>query len=146
MLDSKESNAQKNEGTVYFMAPECCGEGDQSKNYVGKPLDIWAFAVTVYIMTFKTFPFKAKESDDVLELLDLIANAEYILMFNIRVKFPETRSISDEFKSLLISMFEKDPNKRATTEDIMRHPWTNLNRKKLEKKKYRLFLNTLGLT
>lgn len=77
--DSKDSNTQKNEGTVYFMAPECCREEDEEQNkkdFVGKPLDIWALAVTIFIMTFKTFPFKAKESGDMLELLDLIANAE----------------------------------------------------------------------
>lgn len=81
--ESNETVAKKDEGTMYFMAPESCDGNqrlilrlDEIKDCAGKPLDIWALAVTAFILTFKDFPFKAENQGDIIELLDLIAAAK----------------------------------------------------------------------
>jgi serine/threonine protein kinase len=64
----------KVEGTMFFLAPECCDE--EIKEFSGRPLDIWALGVTAYILTFKRLPFKPSNPENMIELLDLITNAE----------------------------------------------------------------------
>jgi serine/threonine protein kinase len=51
---------------------------EEIKEFAGKPLDIWALGVTIYILAFKELPFKTENSENVIELLDLISNAVYI--------------------------------------------------------------------
>jgi serine/threonine protein kinase len=76
MLDPSQEDTveKKSEGTMYFMAPECCEE--EVKNFAGKPLDIWALGVTTFILVFKDIPFKAENPDNIIELLDVISNGE----------------------------------------------------------------------
>ncbi len=44
--------------------------------YAGKPLDIWSFGITIFILTYREFPFKTKNSGNMMEIYDLISNAE----------------------------------------------------------------------
>lgn len=75
MLDDSGDNVDKKvEGTMYFMAPECCEE--EVKQFAGKPLDIWALGVTTFILTYKDLPFKPDNPENIIELMDLISNGK----------------------------------------------------------------------
>ncbi len=102
---------------------------DQS--FAGKPLDIWALGVTLFIMTFNKLPIRGEDDGNIMEILDLINEAKIV--------FPESdeREISEELKELILMMLEKDPSKRATTQQIKRNNWVNLGLPDLSKEVYK---------
>ena len=108
----------------YFRPPEICDlnneNEDVNKNYKGMPVDIWAIGVTAYILSYKKFPFYS-ETDDLFELYDKIYNAKY--------EIPSKPKRSAHFKHFLKKCFEKDPNKRITSEQILDLKWINQGEK-----------------
>ena len=76
----------------------------------GKPIDIWALGITLYILAYKKFPFESKDNN-ILELYEKIANNN--------VEFPERPRRSPLLKCLIRKCLEKDPNKRITAESLM---------------------------
>ncbi|XP_018597616.2 calcium/calmodulin-dependent protein kinase kinase 1 isoform X2 [Scleropages formosus] len=101
-------------GTPAFMAPETLS--DNRKSFSGKALDIWAMGVTLYCFVFGKCPF-----------ID-----EYILALHNKIKnkpveFPETPVISEELKSLILRMLNKNPDARITIPEIKMHPWVTQN-------------------
>ena len=76
----------------------------------GKPIDIWALGITLYILAYKIFPFESK-NNNILELYEKIANNN--------VEFPERPRRSPLLKCLIRKCLEKDPNKRITAESLM---------------------------
>lgn len=49
------------QGTYPFLAPECTQsieDKDMYTGYHGKPVDIWAFGVTLWVFLFGTLPFQ----------------------------------------------------------------------------------------
>jgi serine/threonine protein kinase len=63
-------------------------------------------------------------------------------IFIFRVKFPKDRYISDGLYDLFSKLFEKDPFKRITTQELKCHPWLNYNRTPLtEYKSERLHIS-----
>lgn len=70
----KDEKIKSVKGTNYFSAPECCEEG--SNSFEGKPLDIWALGVTMFILIFKKLPFYLENEENVIGLLNLIAEAK----------------------------------------------------------------------
>lgn len=99
-------------------------------SFSGKPLDMWALGVTLYIMTFNKLPIKERNEGDTLELLDLISKGEIV--------FPEseTRTISDELKQLILCLLEKNPQNRITIRQLMKHPWINNNNLEMIEEEY----------
>jgi len=120
LLDDIEDNqsAKKVEGTMYFMAPECCHE--EAKEFAGKPLDIWALGVLTYLLTYLEMPFRPENPENIIELLDMISNGV--------INFPEKRFVSEEYLDFMSHMLEKDPFNRMTIQQIKKHPWINKNR------------------
>ncbi len=82
-------------------------------------------------MTFNKLPIRGEDDGNMMELLDLISDA--------KITFPESdeREISAELKELISTMLEKDPSKRATTEQIKRNNWINLGLPDLSKEVYK---------
>jgi serine/threonine protein kinase len=70
-----EDKHTKTEGNFYFYPPECCQDG-KSEAFAGKPVDIWAMGVTIYVALFKRLPFMPSNLTNYLELFDLIAKTE----------------------------------------------------------------------
>jgi len=64
-------------------------------------VDIWSAGVVLYAMLYGTVPFKA---NNMSELQKLIIKASYTLK----------EDISEEARSLLSGLLEKEPNKRLT--------------------------------
>jgi [calcium/calmodulin-dependent protein kinase] kinase len=132
MLQENEDKVSvKAEGTMFFQAPECCDS--ECKDFAGKPLDIWALGVTIYIFVYKELPFKPENPENIIELLDMIANAEYKYLYNFRINYPLRRYVSPELLDLISKCLEKDPFRRATARELKKHPWINKGRELLSK-------------
>ena len=111
--DNIGSNGDTNDN---FRAPETINlndnDNDNNKNreYQGKPLDIWALGVTIYILTYLKFPFDTDKG--VFELYKIIKEAN--------VKFPLEPWYTRKIKFLIKECLEKDPNKRKSAEEILK--------------------------
>uniref|UniRef100_A0A665U9M6 calcium/calmodulin-dependent protein kinase n=1 Tax=Echeneis naucrates TaxID=173247 RepID=A0A665U9M6_ECHNA len=97
-------------GTPAFMAPETLS--DQRKSFSGKALDVWAMGVTLYCFIFGKCPF-----------ID-----EYILALHNKIRskpvdFPETPSVSEELRTLILRMLDKNPDTRITIPEIKIDQW-----------------------
>uniref|UniRef100_A0A671TT97 calcium/calmodulin-dependent protein kinase n=1 Tax=Sparus aurata TaxID=8175 RepID=A0A671TT97_SPAAU len=97
-------------GTPAFMAPETLS--DTRKSFSGKALDVWAMGVTLYCFIFGKCPF-----------ID-----EYILALHNKIRtrpveFPETPKISEELRTLILRMLDKNPDNRITIPEIKMDQW-----------------------
>ncbi|XP_049894097.1 calcium/calmodulin-dependent protein kinase kinase 1 isoform X2 [Epinephelus moara] len=97
-------------GTPAFMAPETLS--DARKSFSGKALDVWAMGVTLYCFVFGKCPF-----------ID-----EYILALHNKIRtklvdFPETPKISEELRTLILRMLDKNPDTRITLPEIKMDQW-----------------------
>jgi len=119
-----EDKFTKTEGTICFYAPECCK--GKSESFAGKPIDVWALGVCLYISTFKVLPFASKDNN-MYEIISQINAFETL-------KLPSTREISAGLTDLLNKIFNKDPEKRITAEQILQHPWILEQTTKIQEK------------
>ncbi|XP_033489923.1 calcium/calmodulin-dependent protein kinase kinase 1 isoform X2 [Epinephelus lanceolatus] len=97
-------------GTPAFMAPETLS--DARKSFSGKALDVWAMGVTLYCFVFGKCPF-----------ID-----EYILALHNKIRtklvdFPEIPKISEELRTLILRMLDKNPDTRITLPEIKMDQW-----------------------
>ena len=113
-------------GTPMYMAPEIL-TCSKEKGYKPFPVDIWSAGIALYIMLSGTLPFNIKVKLD--SLID--ANNKH-KMKNIALKKAivndepkKIENISDNARNLLHGLLNKDPNKRLTCDEILRHPWIN---------------------
>ncbi|KAM8835624.1 calcium/calmodulin-dependent protein kinase kinase 1 isoform 1-T1 [Synchiropus picturatus] len=97
-------------GTPAFMAPETLS--DKRKSFSGKALDVWAMGVTLYCFAFGKCPFI---DDYILALHNKIRTKP--------VDFPEQPKISEELKTLLLQMLDKNPDVRITLPEIKVDSW-----------------------
>ncbi|KAL4443668.1 hypothetical protein ABPG75_011405 [Micractinium tetrahymenae] len=99
---------EKTLGTPAFMAPEV-----RSGNaYHGKPADMWALGVTLYVFLFGDLPFKG---DSLEQLYEAIQRQE--------VQYPAGTPISADLRSVLDGLLSKEPSKRPTSAQLLHHPW-----------------------
>jgi serine/threonine protein kinase len=95
-------------GSPVYVAPEVC----QNQPYRGRPVDVWSLGVLLYKMILGRFPF-AGESPSMI----------FSRIVTAPLEFSPRRSISLELRDLLLLLLEKNPEKRATLDDIRNHPW-----------------------
>ena len=107
----------KTEGNMYFFPPEFV-DGKSKKQFGYKPVDIWAFGVSIYTCIFKSLPFLPENRENVVELFKEIREAKFDFNRN-GIK------ISKEMEKLLSHILDKDPQKRFTAKDIVEYPWLN---------------------
>ncbi|KAJ6476345.1 CAMK/CAMKL/Kin4 protein kinase [Mycena sanguinolenta] len=101
-------------GSPCYAAPELViSEG----LYVGSAVDIWSCGVILYAMLAGYLPFDDDPANPDGDNINLL----YKYIVNTPLSFPEY--ISDEARSLLKMMLVPDPRKRASLDDVMRHPW-----------------------
>lgn len=96
-------------GTPYYIAPEML----LSKGH-GRPVDIWACGVVLYILLSGKFPFGGETEKEY-----------YSRVLSREVYFPsaEWKSISNDAKNLVSAMLTKDPAKRLTADQCLAHRW-----------------------
>jgi [calcium/calmodulin-dependent protein kinase] kinase len=132
-----------------FRAPETIHLDDEINGkdyptYQGKPLDIWALGITLYIITYLKFPFDTDKG--VLELYKIIKQE--------KIRFPLEPWYSRKIKFLIKSCLEKDPRNRKSVDEIIKilmvHRRENLDKFKpvFLKRKYTIDIpnNELVLT
>lgn len=100
-------------GTPAFMAPETLS--DQRKSFSGKALDVWAMGVTLYCFVFGKCPFI---DDYILALHNKIRTKP--------VEFPESPEVSEELRTLILRMLDKNPDTRITLPEIKLDQWVTL--------------------
>ena len=111
MDDPKGSDVVKQtEGTYHFMAPESCNPDIDEVR--GKPLDVWSLGITLFALLYYKIPFTG--------------STEFLIMEAIRTQplvIPEDRKVSPELLQILLSMTEKDPEKRITFAELLENEW-----------------------
>uniref|UniRef100_A0A3Q4N0W3 Calcium/calmodulin-dependent protein kinase 1Da n=1 Tax=Neolamprologus brichardi TaxID=32507 RepID=A0A3Q4N0W3_NEOBR len=96
-------------GTPGYVAPEVLAQKPYSK-----AVDCWSIGVIAYILLCGYPPFY-DENDS--KLFEQILKADY------EFDAPYWDDISDSAKDFISRLMEKDPAKRFTCEQALRHPW-----------------------
>ncbi len=105
----------KREGTYTFWSPEMCSE--ESKAFSGYISDLWGCGVCLYIFVTGKVPFY---SEDPSQLFEMIAKETAVTTFD---DDDEQFHFSEPLKDLLSKLLEKDPEKRASIEESLSHPF-----------------------
>ena len=100
-------------GTMTYMAPEI----KEGKTYDGRQIDIFSTGVILFIIVQGIFPFKEAKTD---EYFYNLINTKQLDHYWKKVG---GQNLSDDFKNLILSIFEYDGSKRPTLEMIRKHPW-----------------------
>ncbi|KAK2948701.1 putative Calcium/calmodulin-dependent protein kinase kinase 2 [Blattamonas nauphoetae] len=98
-------------GTPAFMAPEIV---QRKKAYAGRPVDLWAVGVTMYLCAYGKYPFQGPNT----ELLYKAIQTE-------KPPFPDT--VGKDCRRVIRKLLEKDPKKRMTIEQLKTDPWLTSN-------------------
>lgn len=96
-------------GTPGYLSPEVL-----RKEPYGKPVDIWACGVILYILLVGYPPFW---SEDQQQLYAQIKAAAFDF------PSPEWDTVTDDAKDLIIKLLQIDPRKRYNSEQALAHPW-----------------------
>ncbi len=104
----KNKNEKKVIGSSYYIAPEVLIE-----NYNQK-CDLWSCGVILYILLSGKPPFAGKSDDIILEKIK-------IGKYNMQIR--EFENISSDAKDLIQKLLEKNPKKRLSAHDALRHNW-----------------------
>ena len=88
-----------------------------TKGYNGIKNDIFSLGVLLFVITIGNFPFDTSTySDDKYKFIIKGRYNQFWEFFN-HIK------ISDEFKDLINNLINLTPNKRLSTDEILKHPW-----------------------
>eukprot|EP00501_MAST-03F_sp_TOSAG23-6_P001164 GSMAST32.ASY1.ANO1.1208.1 assembled CDS len=93
-----------------FLAHEMAPEGE----YDGVPADIWSIGCCLHCMITGKLPFSHKDKK---ELSRIVQNQPYPVK-----DFPKISS-RPMLRDLMLKLLEKDPQKRITIDEILKHPW-----------------------
>ena len=116
ILDDPDGFLEDTDGTPAFYSPEQC----TGKPFKGKPTDVWACGVTLYIFLFGHLPF-----------FDVTDSGYFISQFfriakqiqNDPVTFDPEIQVSDDAKDLILHCMDKNPETRFTIEQVLHHHW-----------------------
>ena len=96
-------------GTPAFQAPEVLlGKGP----YSAFAADVYSLGVCLFMLLYASMPFEAHH---ICELIDKVKN-------NI-LELPDTPNISEEARSILMGMLNKDPALRLSLSQVSEHEW-----------------------
>ena len=116
-MNEPEDNILRTQGNIYFFPPELVEDKEKEKKSIDyKAVDIWAFGISIYTCIFKCLPFMPENRENIVELFKEITDGNFDFNKN-------GITISEEMKTLLGHLFEKDPEKRFTASDIVNYPW-----------------------
>ena len=116
-LNSPDQLLTSFSGTPIYMAPEII-LSEKNKGYKGFPVDVWSSGIALYIMLSGQLPFKNNKNNKNKK------NKNKELEYSIVNKEPkELENISDKAKDLIKGLLCKDPSKRLTCDEILKHPW-----------------------
>ncbi|CAN1306805.1 Calcium-dependent protein kinase 20 [Linum perenne] len=99
-------------GSPYYVAPEVL-----RKNY-GSPCDVWSAGVIIYILLSGVPPFWDETEQGIFE---------QVLKGDLDFVSDPWPNISDGAKDLVRKMLVRDPKKRLTAHEVLRHPWVQVD-------------------
>lgn len=104
-------------GTDGYMAPEILKKED-----IGPKTDVFSFGVVLYIMITGSFPFKKASSTD--------PRYKWLILGKGKKMFSQITSktkvvLEDSLQALLTCMWDPDPKRRLSLEDIRCSEWMN---------------------
>ena len=104
------------------MAPEIfCHDG---YGYQGKPADIFATGVILFMMLNDCIPFAIADPSQCAFYRAIYQDrSEHFWSEHFRRKRRSDDFLSEEVKDLIISMLQPEPEMRPTIADILSHPW-----------------------
>ena len=95
-------------GTMMYMAPE------QFDSKFSFEVDIWSAGCMLYVMCTGRLPFFSRDRSTIIEK---IQKEPY------NTDFETFKHLSDECKDLIDKMLQKNPKKRISGTDAIKHPW-----------------------
>jgi [calcium/calmodulin-dependent protein kinase] kinase len=119
-------------GTPAFTPPEACASG----GFKGKPADIWAVGITLYVMIFGVTPFRGEGTGPGMIFSLYRAIQDEVL------PIPNEPTISPELKLLFTRLLDKNPRTRIKLTEIMSHPWVETDAEEDTKEIQRSSLNS----
>ena len=120
-MNEPEDNILRTQGNIYFFPPELVEDKEKEKKSIDyKAVDIWDFGISIYTYIFKRLPFMPENRENIVELFKEITEGNFDYNKN-------GITISEEMKQFLNHLFEKDPEKRFTADDIINYPWLKEN-------------------
>lgn len=102
-------------GTICYLAPEII----RCEPYDGKKSDIWALGVMLYAMATGNIPW---QSGNELLMPEMIMHQ--------RIMPPP--GMAHEVADIITQCTEPDPDKRPTTDDLLRNPWIAMSEPRME--------------
>eukprot|EP00111_Clytia_hemisphaerica_P005980 TCONS_00017304-protein len=105
-------------GSYAYAAPEIL----QAEKYDGKIADIWSLGVILFAMLNGRLPYNDRD------IRTLIEQTKSKPRFSSRV------NVTPECQDLVCKILTTDPQKRATLQDILRHPWMTSDNETAEEK------------
>ena len=105
-------------GTIVFNSPEQFTEG----SFLPKPLDIWAYGISLYVYLTNSLPFIDYE-DDNKQLNNFEAILEKVDIKEEITKVYKAKKFSDELIDLQLQLLNRNPKERPQFKDILQHAW-----------------------
>lgn len=101
-------------GTEPYIAPECHSQS----SYLVKPLDVWAYAMTLYVYLVNEFPF---DDSDLHKIKDALSNTDDLRA--VMLKTLAEHGYSDHLIDVMDKMLATDPTARPSFQSIVNHEW-----------------------
>jgi calcium-dependent protein kinase len=96
-------------GTAFYLAPEAIRK---RLGWELKKSDMWTIGVITYVLVTGRPPFWGRENKEIIRK---------IIRGNVR--FPSTIKLSQNCKNFILSLLQKEPEKRMSAEQALEHPW-----------------------
>ncbi|KAK2942699.1 putative serine/threonine protein kinase [Blattamonas nauphoetae] len=100
-------------GTPPFLAPEIINGAKTHQPYAGRPVDVWAVGITLYMFLYGFPPFKGKTIPDTFNCI--VRNP---------LRFPN--KLTPELMTLIGGILDKNPATRLTIAQIKEDPWMTM--------------------
>jgi len=115
----KDCYAKGKVGTAPYHSPEM----HLNRPYKAHQADLFALGITLFMMVIGNMPFNAAKASDPLFKLIIEENFETFWTYHESIKENNGLVVSEDFKSLIQSMFAFNANRRLTLEQIKQHAW-----------------------
>ncbi|KHN82783.1 Tribbles -like protein 2 [Toxocara canis] len=103
-----------------YVAPEILIKGPAE--YAGRPADVWALGVLLYVLLFGRYPFN-----------DVTPQRLFSRILKARFCIPVGASVSYAARALIYGMLRKEPNERPTAKQLLHMPWISTTTETLSK-------------
>jgi len=102
-------------GTLNYMAPEVLLNMRGAHHVCDKSVDIWSIGILTYLLISGNHPFDSKKSNQ--NILNRIITGKF------KFEEPIWEKVPKECKDFIKKCLVVDPKKRATVEQLLKHPW-----------------------